>query len=313
MTEPAVTVLCGGLGGARLALAFRDAGIPARFVTNVGDDVEVDGLLVCPDTDAVLHALAGCFDEERGWGVRGDVFPPAPGGATPWFNVGHRDRAHHERRAALLSGDRSLSEATAALAAELAVPFPVVPVTDDPVRTRIRTADGWLGWQEWLVRERAEPPVLAIEHLGASSARPAAGVVEAVRDAALVVLAPSSPLASLAPIVAVPGVGEALWRRSGPTVAISPVVRRRPLRTDRDRHRARARAALLAAAGIQHDPVAVAGWYVGLADTFVLDRADAADAPLVADRGFRVLVEETVGVRPSLARTVATLAATGAT
>lgn len=302
---PLITVLCGGLGGARLALALQAAGLEARtcFVTNVGDDCEHDGLLVCPDTDAVLYALAGVFDEARGWGVRGDVFPARRDG---WFHVGARDRRQHRARTARLAAGCSLTAATAALAARLGVRATVLPATDQPLRTHLHTPRGALAWQEWLVRERAAPPVLAVEYRGLEAARASDAVLAAVREAALLVIAASSPVASIGPLLALPGMVDAIRARRGPGVALSPVARRRPLRLARDRQRAHARAALLAARGIAHEPAAVARLYAGLVDAFVLDDADRADAGAVAALGLAPLVAPTIDLEGG-PRLVATL------
>ena len=304
-------MLSGGLGGARVALALKLGGLDAAacFVTNVGDDLSVDGLLVCPDTDAVLYALAGLFDEDRGWGIRDDVFPAAGAGPDRWFNLGERDYAHHARRRSLLDSGLGPAAATARLAGDLGVVARVVPATDDDVRTYVVTGHGVLAWQEWLVRDRAEPVPIGVEYRGAGSASPNHDAVAALSDADLVLIAPSSPIASVAPILAIPGFADVLRDRlrrgvggagSGAdrapacrTVAVSPVVSRRPLVTERDRHRARARAALLAARGRDHTPAAVADLYRDLVDTFVLDPADAADCEAVgaaAGTGMAVVV-----------------------
>ncbi len=287
---PRVAVLCGGLGGARVALALQAVGLEgsACFVTNVGDDLAVDGLLVCPDTDAVLYALAGCFDEERGWGVRGDTFGPRGSEELPWFHVGTEDRRHHVARAALLRDGITLGEATRRRAEALGVRAAVVPVADTPVRTRIRTRDGVLAWQEWVVREQGEPEPLGVEYAGAERATASPMALDAIRGAELVLVAPSSPIASIAPILAVPGVADALAETR--VVVLSPVVTRRPPALERDVRRHRLRAALLRTVGVAHDPVGVASWYHALAPTFVLDPADAQDAPAVEALGIEARV-----------------------
>lgn len=296
-----ITVLCGGLGGARVAQALRRLGLDgaATFVTNVGDDLTVDGLTVCPDTDAVLYALEGRFDEGRGWGVRDDRFPPAmeagpTAGTAGWFNLGEADREHHRRRQVLLDAGRSLSEATADLAGAAGLAARVIPATDAPLRTRVRSADGERAWQEWLVRDGARPVPTEVAYDGLGGARPAPGVLDAIAGAATVLVAPSSPVASVAPILALPGVVDALAARADPAVAVSPVVARRPPVTERDRRRAHARAVLLAAGGFGHDPAEVARWYAqgrpGAVGVFVLDPADAADAVAVEAHGLAVQV-----------------------
>jgi len=289
-TTARVAVLCGGLGGARVALALRALGLedPACFVTNVGDDLTVDGLLVCPDTDAVLYALAGCFDEERGWGVRDDTFGPRGSEELPWFHVGTEDRRHHVARAALLGDGLTLGEATLRRAETLSVRAAIVPIADAPVRTRIRTLDGVLAWQEWLVREHGEPEPLGVEYVGAERAIANPMALDAIRGAELVLIAPSSPVASIAPILAVPGVVDALAQTH--VVVLSPVVTRRPPVLERDVRRHRVRAALLRTVGVAHDPVGVASWYHALSPTFVLDPADAQDAPAVEALGIEARV-----------------------
>lgn len=281
MTPPRVAVLCGGLGGSRVALALQAEGLAdsACFVTNVGDDLEVDGLLVCPDTDAVLYALAGCFDEERGWGIQGDTFGARGSEELPWFHVGAEDRRHHVARAALLRDGLTLGEATRRRAEALGVRAAVVPVTDAPVRTRIRTRGGVLAWQEWLVRDGAAAEPLAVEYAGAEPATASPMALDTIRGAELVLVAPSSPIGSIAPILAVAGVVDAL--AGARLVVLSPVVTRRAPVTERDVRRHRVRAALLRTVGVAHDPVGVASWYHALAPTFVLDPADADDVTAV--------------------------------
>lgn len=292
-------MISGGLGGARLALALRAVGLDARtcFVTNVGDDLTVDGLLVCPDTDAVLYALAGLYDEDRGWGIRGDTFPEAGEGPEHWFNLGVRDYAHHARRRALLDSGPALAAVTERLAGDLGVEARVIPATDDEVRTCVVTSNGVLSWQEWLVRDRAVPVPTGVEYRGAESASANRDALAALREAELVLIAPSSPIASVAPILAIPGFAEVLRDRlrghaesgSGEvdraraprTVAVSPVIVHRALVTERDLHRSRARSALLAAHGRDHTPAAVAYLYRDIVDAFVLDPVDEAELAAV--------------------------------
>lgn len=301
MPVGSITVLTGGLGGARLALALQAAGLEwaCTFITNVADDVEFGDLVVCPDTDAVLYALAGRFDEERGWGVRGDVFEGPPPGAPPWFNIGREDAELHRRRSSLLTNGLTLAEATTTLAAELGLAARVLPVTNDPVRTKIRNGDSQRAFQEWLVRDHCDPAPDAVEWPGIDATAPAPGVVDAIRDADVVVIASSSPIASIKPLISVPGVCSALRERgSRRTLALSPVAARRPLTTERDRRRAHARAALLDAFGIGHDPLSVAELYAPFIDTFVLDTFDAEDAGAVRALGLDVLVAPVVASTP---------------
>lgn len=272
-----ITALCGGLGGARLALALAHKGLEDRttLITNVADDWVVDGLLVCPDTDAVLYALSGRLDEERGWGIRGDEFPPAPYGAAGWFNLGVQDRAHHVRRAELLDGGADLAAATAALAREAGIGARVLPASLVPRGSVIVTDAGTSAFQEWLVRDHAGPAVRDVRWPGPPT--PSPGVVAAIDEADLVVLASSSPVASLEPTLELRGVRTALAARKAggrPVVLVSPVVSTPP-ELERDRRRHHARAALLAARGVAHEPVAVAEHFADLVTDVVLDPADA--------------------------------------
>lgn len=294
---PRVTVLCGGLGGARLAMAMREArtSADAVFITNVADDWTVGRLPVCPDTDAVLYALTGRFDDERGWGVRGDVFPGPRADEPSWFSIGRLDRAIHQRRRALRDAGATLAEATATLTTEAGADARVIPVSSDSIRTRIRSGDQWLAFQEWMVRERG-PRVDDIRWDGLQRAQPSNGVIDALVRSDLVVIASSSPLASLAPVLGVAGVRHALAHRSGPTLALSPMVLGRPAATDRDRHRDTARRQLLAAAGIDNTPVAIATWLAPVVSHFALDPTDDTWCAAVADTGAIPLLAPVIGM-----------------
>jgi LPPG:FO 2-phospho-L-lactate transferase len=281
-TAPRVTAISGGLGGARFALALKQESLADRatFVTNVADDWLVDGLLVAPDTDAVLYALEGRFDEERGWGVLGDTFPTAGtgtgSGSAPWFSLGELDRQRHVRRSALLGRGLTVSEATSVIAGEAGLAARVLPATDAARGTVVVTAEGSSAFQEWLVRDHAAPDVLDVRWPGADQP-PSPGVLAAIHEADVVVLTSSSPVASLEPTLTLAGVRDALQTRSRggrPTVLLSPVVGSTPT-TDRDRRRHHARAQLLAARGVAHEPAAVASLFADLVTHVVLDPADA--------------------------------------
>jgi LPPG:FO 2-phospho-L-lactate transferase len=280
-------VLCGGLGGARLARALARAGWADKttFITNVGDDWRVGDVLVQPDTDAVFYALSGRFDYNRGWGVLNDRFSGPREDEPFWFNLGDADRRHHEARQALLDRGARLADAVRQLAADAGLPSRIVPVTSQPVPTRVRTDEGWLAFQEWLVREHGKPAVLEVAWPDAVTANAAPEAVTAIAEADVAVIASSSPVASIAAMLAIPRIRDAVVARSGPTVVLSPVVAGRPPVAERDVRRAAAREALLRAVGLAHHPVVMAHHYRQLATRFVLDPADARYAADVAVQG----------------------------
>lgn len=301
-----ITALCGGLGGARLALALQQEGLEAEtsFVTNVGDDWTVGGLRVCPDTDAVLYALSGRFDEERGWGIRGDVFLP-PGPAEPdWFGLGEADRRHHRRRQELSDGLGGIVAATSALAEESGVAARVIPVTESPVETQVVTAEGDLAFQEWLVRERGRPDVVDVRWPGAGSAIACDEAIDAITSADVIVVSSSSPIASIESILRVPGVRQALEApgAEGRVAVVSPIVKGLPVANERDAARENARDKLLAAWGIPHEPAQVLARYRPWATGAILDPADAGLVPEVEALGFRVTLAPIVDQSPEARR-----------
>ncbi len=223
-----ITVLAGGVGAARFLQGllqvhpFSDVTI----VSNVGDDTEFFGLHVSPDIDIVLYHLAGIADEERGFGVRDDTFHTLEAlsrfGYDTWFRLGDRDLATCLTRTHLLRRGLTLAEATAEIARALGVPATIIPATNDRLRTKIRTDAGLLDFQEFFVKRRAGDPVREIIFDGADSARPADGVLEAIAAAEAVIITPSNPLISIAPILAVPGLRDALRGTQSKVVAVSP-------------------------------------------------------------------------------------------
>ena len=304
MSDPPVTVLAGGVGGARFLQGVVDVLPAGRIVVvgNVGDDVEPHGLHVSPDLDTVLYTLTGWIDEDKGWGVRGDsdraLERARSLGADAWFWLGDLDIGLHLARTEALRRGEPLSAVTARLAKQLGLELRLLPATDDRLRTMIGTAEGEIDFQTYYVRHQHADRVTAVRFDGAELARPAPGVAEALRDAAAIVLAPSNPLISIAPILAVPHIRELLERRSAPCVAVSPIVAGRALRGPA--------AEMLELLGHEASPVGVARIYRGLIDVLVLDREDAELAAAVEALGIRPLVADTVmrdaGVRAELAR-----------
>jgi LPPG:FO 2-phospho-L-lactate transferase len=268
-------VLCGGLGGSRFVDALARAAGPDRVtaIVNVGDDVEILGLYVSPDLDTVLYTLAGLLDEERGWGVRDETTNALAvagrlGGET-WFTLGDRDIGLHLVRSRLLREGVPLSEATRRLADRLGVEVRLLPATDDPVRTFLTTPAGELDFQTWFVARRHADPVTAVRYEGAEAARPAPGVLEAIEGAELVFLAPSNPFVSIGPILAVPGIAEALGAKR--VVAVSPLVGGKAVRGPA--------AEMLVTLGHEPGVRGLAQVYDGVATDLLVDPADAEELP----------------------------------
>ena len=289
-------VLCGGLGGSRFADSLVRAAGPGAVtvVGNVGDDLEALGLRVSPDLDTVLYTLAGLLDEERGWGVRDETYG-ALGmadalGEETWFTLGDRDIGLHLARTAALRRGEPLSAVFARLAGALGVGVRLLPVSDDPVRTIVTTAEGELDFQTWYVRRRHADPVLAVRFEGAEEARPAPGVLEAIAGAERIFLAPSNPFVSIGPILAVANVAEAVRARADAVVAISPLVGGRVLRGPLRE--------MLVSLGHEPTALGVARLYEGLARTFVVDPADRELVPALEALPLRAVVTPLVMVRP---------------
>ncbi|OLA97834.1 MAG: 2-phospho-L-lactate transferase [Candidatus Rokubacteria bacterium 13_2_20CM_69_15_2] len=284
-----VTALAGGTGAAKLlrGLASARPRHELTIIGNTGDDTEIWGLHVSPDLDTVMYALAGRLDAMRGWGVADDTFRclEAMGdlGAETWFNLGDRDLATHLYRTRALGDGTPLSAVTAELCRRLGVAARILPMSDDPVRTRVRTPDGWLSFQEYFVREKAQVRVLDVEYAGAAASRPAPGVLEAIREADLVVVCPSNPVTSVGPVLAVPGMAQALAAVRSRVVAVSPIVGGAAVSGPAGE--------LMRARGLPVSPVGVAAAYAPWLGTLVIDRSDAARVPEL----------ERLGVRPVLA------------
>ncbi len=277
-----VACLSGGVGGAKLAAGLHDVLAPGELtvIGNVGDDVEVLGMHVSPDLDSVLYALAGLNDEERGWGRAGETWRTLESakqwGGEGWFLLGDLDLGLHLVRTQALRGGEPLSRATSRLVEAAGLATRLLPATDDPVRTHVTTPDGTFSFQEWFVGRRHADEVDAVSYDGAASAAPAPGVIEAIRDADALVLAPSNPYVSLGPILAVAAIREAVAGRSARCVAVSPIVGGRAVKGPLDR--------MLTRMAGGTTPAHVAGCYPGLVDALVIDGADApadADVPLV--------------------------------
>jgi LPPG:FO 2-phospho-L-lactate transferase len=287
-----IVALAGGVGGAKLAQGLAMAVGPENLsvVANTADDFDLYGLRICPDLDTVMYTLAGIADPVQGWGVAGDTVATLAGitayGRDPWFKLGDRDFATHILRTEALRGGQPLSVVTADLAGALGVRSRLLPMSDDPVATLIETPVGRLDFQAYFVARRQQDTVTGVVFDGIGRARLAPGVGEALADAETVVVCPSNPFVSVGPILAVPGMAQALAASPAPVVAVSPIVDGRAIKGPA--------AAMLESLGHDVSPLGVARLYTGVIDGFVLDETDAGWAPAVAALGMEPLVTRTV-------------------
>lgn len=294
-----VTALAGGIGAGRFLRGLVRAVPPGELtvIVNTGDDIVLHGLHVSPDLDSVTYWLAGLFDRARGWGRIGDTFRTTGeldriGADGAWFALGDLDLATHLLRTSLLAEGRSLSEVTEAISGRFGLDPRLLPMADEPVTTRVEALDPATGerldlhFQEYWVRRGGRDEVKGVRFEGAERARPAPGVLEALAAADAVVFCPSNPVVSIAPILAVPGIREAVAARRDRAVAVSPIVGGRPVRGMADR--------LMPAAGIEVSAAGVAERYAPLLSGFVLDEVDAALAGRVERLGLRVAALDTI-------------------
>jgi LPPG:FO 2-phospho-L-lactate transferase len=287
-----VVGLGGGTGASRLWRVLARAVGPSRLtlVVNTAGDLRLHGLRICPDLDTTLYALSGRQDPERGWGVRDESFRCLTAlrdlGGESWFSLGDLDLATHLYRTGQLGAGSTLTEITARLTAALGVRSRVLPMSDHDVTTRITTTDGRvLPYEEYLVREQAAPGVRGVRFDGIGAAAPAPGVLAAIESADLIVLGPGNPVASMLPILGLPGVTQALEQRRDRVVAVSPVVAAIPFGNESERRRGQARAALLAAINLPASASGVARLYRDICGRFIYDRADEGEGARIEAQG----------------------------
>jgi len=304
----AVVCLAGGVGGAKLAEGLQaELGPDLTVVVNTADDSERHGLLVCADHDTVMYTLAGLENPELGWGLADDTWNAMDAferyGEEAWFRLGDRDLATHVVRTARLREGERLTIVCLELQARLGVSAAILPMTDEPVRTHVRTDAGWLDFQDYFVRLRQAPDVREVRFNGVEAARPTPEVAAAVEAATTIVIGPSNPIVSIAPILAVPGMTELVAgarARRARIIGVSGIVGGKALKGPADR--------MLASLGHEPTALGVARGYAGLVDTFVLDTVDAVLAPEVEALGLRVVVTDTImtddAARSRLARDV---------
>ena len=303
-----ITVLAGGVGAARFLAGLLQVVDPAEVtaVVNVGDDTQLHGLHISPDLDTVTYTLAGAINPETGWGLAGETWHAMEtlgryGGPT-WFGLGDRDLGTHLFRTGELARGASLTAVTASIAAAWDLRLRILPASDDPVRTMVTVldldgAEREVGFQEYFVGRRHDVPVTAVRFAGAEQAEPAPGVLAAIADAAVVVIAPSNPIVSIGPVLAVPGVREAVTAARAHVVAISPIVAGVALKGPADR--------MLRELGHDASVVGVARLYAPFANALVIDEADAAAAAAVEAEGVHAIVVPTVMATPERAAALA--------
>jgi LPPG:FO 2-phospho-L-lactate transferase len=281
-----VVALCGGVGGAKLAHGLALALAPGELtvIVNTGDDFRHLGLYICPDLDSVMYALAGVADPVRGWGRRDETWTfmealKGLGGAS-WFQLGDRDLAVHVERTWRLARGATLTEVTTHLARALGIGVRVLPMTDDPVRTRVLTVEGWLDFQEYFVHRQCQPAVRDFAFAGAEVARPQTDAWAALErpDLRAIIICPSNPFVSVEPILALPGMRDALQRSSAPIIAVTPIIGGKAIKGPT--------AKMMAELGLEVSAAAVAGRYADLIDGFIIDQEDAGSQPSRAVRFF---------------------------
>jgi LPPG:FO 2-phospho-L-lactate transferase len=292
MKRRPVVALAGGVGAARFLDGLTRVLAPERVfvIGNTGDDAEIHGLHISPDLDTVVYTLAGLANTQHGWGIRGDSFRclEALGrlGADTWFQLGDRDLAMHLYRTERLRMGAPLAEVTAEIAAALKVRAAIVPMSNQRVRTRICTSRGELEFQTYFVKRRARDTVASVRFDGASEAAPAPGVLDAIAHAQAIILCPSNPFISIGPIVAIPGIREALQRRRNRVAAISPIVGGRALKGPAAR--------MMKSMRLCSTASEVAKLYADFAGVFVLDEVDRK----------QLVAVEALGIRPAVTNTV---------
>ncbi len=311
-----ITALAGGVGAARFLAGLSAVMDPAdvTVVVNTADDLELHGLWICPDLDTVTYTLAGAINRDTGWGLSGETWqaldalarfePHRPAGSQAggtWFGLGDRDIATHLYRTGRLREGATLSTVVSEITSAFELTLRLLPMSDDRVQTMVTvregTGDREIGFQDYFVGRRHSVPVSSLRFAGAETARPAPCVLDAIADAGLVVICPSNPLVSIGPILAVPGIEDAVRQRRERVVAISPIVAGAALKGPADR--------MLTELGHDASVVGVARIYAGVASTLVIDVADAALAPAVEAEGVRCVVAPTIMSGPAEAAALA--------
>ena len=291
-SRESVAVLSGGIGGVKLVEGLQELLPPAALsvICNTGDDQEFWGLHVSPDVDTVLYTLSGLINRDLGWGLDSESFQALDllerYGEPTWFKLGDRDLATHILRTQWLRAGKRLTEVTAELARRLGIASAVIPMSDDRLRTVVVTPDGELDFQDYFVRRRFETPVEEVRFEGAADALPSPEALAAVLGATTVMIAPSNPVASIGPMLAIRGLREALAQATGMRIAVSPLIGAEAVKGPT--------VPMMQAAGLPITPVGVAQAYEGLLDAIVIDRQDVAFKSELESLGLKVLVTDTL-------------------
>jgi LPPG:FO 2-phospho-L-lactate transferase len=296
-----ITALAGGVGGARMLDGFAALGLDDRLtaIVNTGDDFELWGLYISPDIDTVLYTLSGLANVEQGWGIAGDTSATLDAvarlGEDPWFQVGDQDFATHILRTQRLAEGVSLADVTAGFAAALDIRAHIVPMSNEPVRTQIKTDAGWFDFQEYFVGRRHADDVLEVRFDGIDHAKPSGAILPSLAVADLVLICPSNPVVSVDPILGVSGIGDAIAGSPAPVVCVSPIVGGKAIKGPA--------ANMLARAGVEVSAAGVAAYYGDLVDVMVIDEQDSHLEPAIREGGHDVVVLQTImGDRDDRAR-----------
>jgi LPPG:FO 2-phospho-L-lactate transferase len=295
-----IVVLAGGVGAARFLEGLVQV-VPQERLTvivNTGDDRDFYGLHVSPDLDIVMYTLAGIVDEAHGWGIRNDTYNTMQQltryGNEDWFMLGDRDLATHIHRTNMLHQGKTLSEVTEELRRQFGLNIRILPMSDQPVATHIQTPGGLLHFQEYMVKRRCADEVLDVTFVGANESQPAPGVLDAIKDAEAILIAPSNPIVSIGSILTVPGIHDMLHEASGMVVAVSPIVGGAPIKGPADK--------LMRGLDMEVSAVGVARCYRDFLDVMVIDEQDAHLLSRIEDLGIPAVVTNTI-MRDSAAKT----------
>tara|TARA_Y100000590_G_scaffold228669_1_gene257996 strand:+ start:1325 stop:2257 length:933 start_codon:yes stop_codon:yes gene_type:complete len=287
-----VLALAGGVGGAKLVLGLSKILKPEELsiVVNTADDDVFHGLHVSPDVDTVMYALAGLTNETTGWGIKGDTFRTLSAlkklGNEDWFQLGDLDLATHIKRTSLLHSGKSLSQATDHLARKLGISHRVIPMSDDPVKTKAITESEELDFQDYFVRKKCEPAITGIRFDGINNAKPSEKFIEAISEAETIIICPSNPIVSIPPILELSGITELISNFHGKTIAVSPIIGKKALKGPAGK--------MMMELNEDVSSLGVAKRYVGICDLFVIDNTDIKEAPDIEELGINVHITSTI-------------------